>query len=60
VRAIPDDDTGTAMITLRFDTRMLARVDAAAKRLGIRTAYDRLELPTSKNGRGLDPSRPVR
>jgi hypothetical protein len=35
VRAALDDDTGTAMITLRFDTQMLARVDAAAKRLGI-------------------------
>jgi hypothetical protein len=30
-----DDDTGTATISLRFDTQMLARVDAAAKRLGI-------------------------
>ena len=28
------------MITLRFDTQMLARVDAASKRLGIsRTAW---------------------
>jgi hypothetical protein len=35
VRAIPDDDTGTAMITLRFDTQMLAPVDAAAMRLVI-------------------------
>jgi hypothetical protein len=38
VRAEParqDDDTGTATISLRFDTQMLARVDAAAKRLGI-------------------------
>jgi hypothetical protein len=35
-----EDDTGVAMITLRFDTQMLARVDAAAKRLGIsRTAW---------------------
>jgi hypothetical protein len=35
-----DDDTGTATITLRFDTQMLARVDAAANRLGIsRTAW---------------------
>jgi hypothetical protein len=34
------DDTGTATISLRFDTQMLARVDAAAKRLGItRTAW---------------------
>jgi hypothetical protein len=38
VRATPtpqDDDTGTATISLRFDTQMLSRVDAAAKRLGI-------------------------
>jgi hypothetical protein len=38
VRATPtlqDDDTGTATISLRFDTQMLARVDAAAKRQGI-------------------------
>ena len=33
--APPDDDTGVAMITLRFDTQILARVDTAAKRLGI-------------------------
>jgi hypothetical protein len=43
VRATPapqDDDTGTATINLRFDTQMLARVDADAKRLGIsRTAW---------------------
>jgi hypothetical protein len=35
-----DDDTGTATINLRFDTQVLARIDAAAKRLGIsRTAW---------------------
>jgi hypothetical protein len=35
-----DDNTGVAMVTLRFDTQMLARVDAAARRLGIsRTAW---------------------
>jgi hypothetical protein len=43
VRATPtlqDDDTGIATITLRFDTQMLARIDADAKRLGIsRTAW---------------------
>jgi hypothetical protein len=43
VRATPtlqDDDTGTATISLRFDTQVLARIDAAAKRLGIsRTAW---------------------
>ena len=33
-----DDDTGVAMITLRFDTQILARVDTAAKRLGISRA----------------------
>jgi hypothetical protein len=44
VRATPtlqdDDDTGIATISLRFDTQVLARIDAAAKRLGIsRTAW---------------------
>jgi hypothetical protein len=40
VHAQQDDDTGTATISLRFDTQMLARVDDAAKRLGIsRTAW---------------------
>ena len=37
-RATPtlqDDDTGTATINLRFDTQVLARIDAEAKRLGI-------------------------
>jgi hypothetical protein len=33
VRAALDDDTGTAMISVRFNTQMLARVDAASKRL---------------------------
>ena len=36
--ALQDDDTGVAMITLRFDTQMLAQVDAAATRLGISRA----------------------
>ena len=36
--ALQDDDTGVAMITLRFDTQTLAQVDAAAKRLGISRA----------------------
>jgi hypothetical protein len=31
----PDDDTGVTMVTVRFDTQILARVDAAAKRVGI-------------------------
>jgi hypothetical protein len=53
VRAAPtplDDDTAKTAITLLFDTRVLARIDADAKRLGIgRTAWlhvaagDRLE-----------------
>jgi hypothetical protein len=35
-----DDETGIATISLRFDTQVLARIDAAAKRLGIsRTAW---------------------
>jgi hypothetical protein len=33
-----DDDTGVAIITLRFDTQILARVDAVARRLGISRA----------------------
>jgi hypothetical protein len=37
---LQDDDTGTATITMRFDTQMLACIDADAKRLGIsRTAW---------------------
>jgi hypothetical protein len=37
---LQDDDTGIATINLRFDTQVLARIDAAAKRLGIsRTAW---------------------
>jgi hypothetical protein len=37
---LQDDDTGVAMVALRFDTQMLSRVDVAAKRLGIsRTAW---------------------
>ena len=42
VRAPPplQDDTGIATISLRFDTQVLARIDAAAQRLGIsRTAW---------------------
>jgi hypothetical protein len=52
-RAVPqpqDDDAAKTAITLLFDTRVLARIDADAKRLGIgRTAWlhvaagDRLE-----------------
>ena len=39
-----DDDTGIATISLRFDTQVLARIDAAAKQQGIsRTASERLE-----------------
>jgi hypothetical protein len=35
-----DDDTGVATVILRFDTQMLARIDADAKRRGIsRTAW---------------------
>jgi hypothetical protein len=37
---LEDDGTGWAAITLRFDTQLLARIDAAAKRLGTtRTAW---------------------
>ena len=49
-----DDDTGTATISLRFDTQVLARIDAAAKRLGIsRTAW--LHLAASERLDGKDP-----
>jgi hypothetical protein len=35
-----DADAGKTTISLRFDTRVLTRIDAAAKRLGIsRTAW---------------------
>ena len=35
-----EDDTGIATISLRFDTQVLARIDAAAQRQGIsRTAW---------------------
>ena len=38
--ASQDDDTGIATISLRFDTQVLARIDAAAKQQGIsRTAW---------------------
>jgi hypothetical protein len=38
--AVPDDDTGTATISLRLDTWLLARIDADARRRGIsRTAW---------------------
>jgi hypothetical protein len=33
--ALPDDDTGTATISLRLDTWLLAHIDADAKRRGI-------------------------
>jgi len=50
VRAAPtlqDDDTGIATISLRFDTQVLARIDAAAKQQGIsRTAW--LHVAASK------------
>ena len=50
MQAIPtlqDDDTGIATISLRFDTQVLARIDAAAKQQGIsRTAW--LHVAASK------------
>jgi hypothetical protein len=55
VRATPtlqDDDTGIATINLRFDTQVLARIDAAAKRLGIsRTAWLHLAAGERLEGR---------
>jgi hypothetical protein len=42
-----DDDTGVATIRLRFDTQMLARIDAAARKQGIsRTGW--LHVAASK------------
>jgi hypothetical protein len=50
--AVPEDDTGTATVTLRFDTQVLARVDAAAKRLEIsRTAWLQLAADELLKGR---------
>jgi hypothetical protein len=44
---LQDDDTGIATISLRFDTQMLARIDAAARRQGVsRTAW--LHIAASK------------
>jgi hypothetical protein len=55
VRATPtlqDDDTGIATINLRFHTQVLARIDAAAKRLGIsRTAWLHLAAGERLEGR---------
>ena len=49
-----DDDTGTATINLRFDTQVLARIDAAAKRLGIsRTAWLHLAAGERLDGKNL-------
>jgi hypothetical protein len=45
--ALQDNDTGIATISLRFDTQVLARIDAAARRQGIsRTAW--LHVAASK------------
>ena len=49
---LQDDDTGIATISLRFDTQVLARIDDAAKRLGIsRTAW--LHLAAGERLEGL-------
>jgi hypothetical protein len=55
VRATPtpqDDDTGTATISLRFDTQMLSRVDAAAKRPGSAARCGCILRPESSWGTG--------
>jgi hypothetical protein len=37
---VQDEDVGKTVVNMRFDPRLLARVDAAARRLGIsRTAW---------------------
>jgi hypothetical protein len=42
-----DDSTGKAVVNMRFDARLLARIDAAARRQGIsRTAW--LHVAASK------------
>jgi hypothetical protein len=55
VRATPalqDDDTGIATISLRFDTQVLARIDAAARGQGIsRTAWLHLAAGERLEGR---------
>jgi hypothetical protein len=45
--ALPDDDTGAATVTLLFDTQVLARIDADAKRVGISRAAGCTLRPTS-------------
>jgi hypothetical protein len=59
VRATPtlqDDDTGIATISLRFDTQVLARIDTAAKRLGIsRTAWLHLAAGERLEGWAMRP-----
>jgi hypothetical protein len=53
--ALPDDDTGVATVTLRFDTQVLARIDADAKRRGIsRTAWLHLAAGERLGGAGDD------
>jgi hypothetical protein len=38
--AIQDEDAGKTVVNMRFDARLLARIDAAARRQGIsRTAW---------------------
>jgi hypothetical protein len=42
-----DEDAGKTVVNMRFDTRLLARIDAAARRQGIsRTAW--LHVAASK------------
>jgi hypothetical protein len=49
---LQDDDTGTVTISLRFDTDMLARVDAAARKRGIsRTAWLHIAASERVEGR---------
>jgi hypothetical protein len=59
VRTTPtlqDDDTGIATISLRFDTQVLARIDTAAKRLGIsRTAWLHLAAGERLEGWAMRP-----
>jgi hypothetical protein len=48
-----DDDAGKTAITLLFDTRVLARIDADAKRIGIsRTAWLHVAADERLEGRG--------
>ena len=58
VHTLQDDDTGIATISLRFDTQVLARIDTAAKRLGVsRTAWLHLAAGERLEGPAMMPTK---